>query len=73
MFIKKLFGINIEKELVYYNEHKKKKMMRKSQGNTERRITYEEDSLDSFLNSAMNVEFVYIILLGVKNFMENLE
>lgn len=31
---------------------------------------YAERSLDSFLNSAMNIEFVNIILKGVKNYMD---
>jgi hypothetical protein len=31
---------------------------------------FAEQSLDSFMNSAMNIEFVYIILKGVKNYMD---
>ena len=37
------------------------------------KVSYEEDSLDSFLNSAMNIEFVYIILQGVVNHMSNID
>ena len=32
---------------------------------------FRKEGLNSFLNSAMNIEFVYLILLGVNNFMEN--
>lgn len=35
------------------------------------RIKFQKEGLCTFLNSAMNIEFVYIILLGVNNFMEN--
>lgn len=31
-----------------------------------KKLKYSAESLDSFLNSAMNIEFVYIILLGIK-------
>lgn len=30
----------------------------------------EKNSLFAFINSAMNIEFVYIILVGINNFME---
>ena len=29
------------------------------------KVKFEAESLDSFLNSAMNIEFVYLILLGI--------
>ena len=32
---------------------------------------YEGNSLCQFMNSAMNIEFVYLILVGINNFMEN--
>ena len=32
---------------------------------------YSQDTLYSFINSAMNIEMVYLILLGISNFMEN--
>jgi hypothetical protein len=38
--------------------------------NLEMRLKYNDESLLTFLNSAMNIEFVYLILLGVNNFME---
>jgi len=31
---------------------------------------YAEQSLDSFVNSAMNIEFVYIILKGINYYMD---
>jgi hypothetical protein len=31
------------------------------------KVEFSKESLDSFLNSAMNIEYVYIILLGIKN------
>ena len=31
----------------------------------------DDHSLCQFMNSAMNVEFVYLILIGINNFMEN--
>lgn len=31
-----------------------------------------KESLQSFANSIMNVEFVYLILLGINNFMDNI-
>lgn len=34
---------------------------------------YSTDSLLSFLSCAMNVEFVYVILLSINGFMENLD
>jgi len=36
-----------------------------------KRAKYAKNSLDSFLNSAMNIEYVYLILLGISNFMES--
>ena len=32
---------------------------------------YESDSLFSLIHSSKNVEYVYLILLGVNSFMEN--
>lgn len=32
------------------------------------KIKYSSASLDSFINSAMNIEFVYLILIGITNF-----
>ena len=32
-------------------------------------LEYFDESLLSFLNSALNVEFVYLILLGIKKFV----
>lgn len=29
---------------------------------------YSSESLDTFINSAMNIEFVYLILLGINQF-----
>lgn len=37
-----------------------------------RRPKYAKEALCSFANSAMAVEFVYIILLGINSFMDNL-
>lgn len=36
-----------------------------------KKYDYSQDTLDSFLNSAMNIEMVYLILLGISNFMES--
>jgi hypothetical protein len=33
---------------------------------------FSSASLDAFLNSSMNVELVYMILLGINQFMQNL-
>jgi len=33
------------------------------------RAKYSSNSLDSFLNSAMNIEFVYLIIQGINCFM----
>ena len=35
------------------------------------RLNYKDDTLSSFINSAMNIEYVYLILLGISNFMES--
>ena len=35
------------------------------------KVKYYDESLLSFLNSALNVEFVYLILLGVRKFLKN--
>lgn len=32
-----------------------------------------KEALCSFVNSAMNIEFVYIILLGINNFMDSVD
>ena len=34
---------------------------------------FSKESLCSFMNSAMNIEFVYLILIGINNFMEKLD
>ena len=34
-------------------------------------LVYFDESLLSFLNCAMNVEFVYLILLGIKKFLNH--
>lgn len=34
------------------------------------KIKFSNEALCSFVNSAMNIEFVYIILLGINNFMD---
>ena len=47
----------------------KRKLSKKSQKN---RPKFSRESLCSFANSAMAVEFVYIIILGVNAFMENM-
>jgi len=31
---------------------------------------YSSDSLNSFVNSAMNIEFVYVVLVGIRAFMQ---
>lgn len=36
-----------------------------------KKVKFQKDELCSFLNSAMNIEFVYLILLGITNFMES--
>lgn len=41
------------------------------QKNKRKKYDYSQDTLDSFLNSAMNIEMVYLILLGISNFMES--
>ena len=38
----------------------------------EKKLEFSDESLCSFMNSAANIEFVYLILLGINNFMENL-
>ena len=35
---------------------------------TKKKVQYADESLVSFLNSAMNIEFVYLILLGINKF-----
>ena len=40
---------------------------------SQQRVRYSSDSLDSFLNSAMNIEFVYLIILGVDSCMDYLK
>lgn len=35
-----------------------------------KRENFTKESLDSFLYSALNIEFVYIILLGINNYMD---
>ena len=36
----------------------------------EEKVNYNDESLLAFLNSSMNIEFVYLILLGVNQFMD---
>jgi len=38
-----------------------------------KRVRYSHEPLCAFVNSAMNIEFVYLILLGINNFMDNRE
>lgn len=40
---------------------------------TRKQASFASASLCSFLNSAMNIELVYLILLGINHFMENQE
>ena len=40
---------------------------------SEKQASFASASLCSFLNSAMNIELVYLILLGINHFMENQE
>lgn len=35
-----------------------------------KRAKFSEESLDSFLNSAMNIEYVYLLLLGINTYLE---
>lgn len=37
-----------------------------------RNIDYTNESLLTFLSSAMNVEFIYVILLSINGFMDDL-
>lgn len=37
----------------------------------QKKLKFGDESLCSFMNSAANVEFVYLILLGIGNFMQN--
>ena len=37
-----------------------------------RPLKFSDESLCSFMNSAANIEFVYLILLGINNFMDNI-
>lgn len=39
--------------------------------NESKKQRYSNEPLCAFANSAMNIEFVYLILLGVNNFMSN--
>jgi hypothetical protein len=41
--------------------------------NNDQRVNakFSEESLCSFLHSAKNIEFVYLILLGINSFMDN--
>lgn len=32
---------------------------------------FADEALDSFLNSAMNIEFVYILLIGIKHYFDS--
>jgi hypothetical protein len=34
-------------------------------------MQFSKESLCSFLNSAVNIEFVYLILVGINKFMDN--
>ena len=36
-----------------------------------KRAEFSKESLCSFLNSAVNIEFVYIILVGINRFLDN--
>ena len=44
---------------------------RKGKITKERRGKFSDEPLCAFATSAMNIEFVYLILLGVNNFMNN--
>ena len=35
------------------------------------KVQFSKESLCSFLNSAVNIEFVYLILVGINKFMDN--
>ena len=39
-------------------------------GKTIERAKFSKESLDSFLNSAMNIEYVYLILMGITTYLE---
>lgn len=55
-------------------QHKDQRGAEAEAGTTKKKrkkYDYSQDALDSFLNSAMNIEMVYLILLGISNFMES--
>jgi hypothetical protein len=37
----------------------------------QKRAKFSKESLDSFLNSAMNIEYVYLLLLGINFTLSN--
>lgn len=51
--------INKKKDRSLSNNEKKKK----------RKVDLSKESLCSFLNSSLNVEYVYLILVGIQKFM----
>jgi hypothetical protein len=49
------------------NKIKKGKKIKKT------KTKFAKESLCSFLNSTCNIEFVYLILLGINNFMDHIK
>ena len=62
----------IRRKLIkFINQFRKEKIVidPKKEG-IEGKFKYSSDSLNSFINSAINIEFVYLILHGLKNFLK---
>lgn len=38
---------------------------------TTKRAAYSRETLDSFLNSAMNIEYVYLLLVGISTYFDD--
>jgi hypothetical protein len=48
-----------------------RKLFRCKKSEKQKRAKYSKESLDSFLNSAMNIEYVYLLLLGINFTLSN--
>ena len=55
-----------------FTEDFEKYILRRKQVKS-KRLKFSKESLDSFLNSAMNIEYVYLILLGINTYIEQQE
>jgi len=47
----------------------KRRKLKKEKDEHKNKIEFSEESLDAFMNSTVNIEYVYLILLGIQKFL----